>query len=96
MGLRHPAINATGLPTAPLTGHSVYLGLGEDPAMRGMVYRGLFDEEIRCEDLEAIRSSIQMNRGLGSEEFIGALEARLDRPVAVTKHGGSRKTLVTG
>lgn len=102
--VRHPgewpwssyAINAAGLPTAPLTGHSVYLGLGRDPAMRGTVYRSLFEQEIRCEDLEAIRSSIQMNRAFGSEEFIDALEARLNRPVAVTTHGGSRKTLVTG
>ena len=84
-------LNVSGAPFGLLTPHEVYGALGSEAADRGAAYARLLEEPIPPSDLEAIRSSVQMDRALGKDEFLVRWEAKLGRPVGVTAHGGSRK-----
>ena len=88
--------NASGAPGVPLIAHGTYLSLANDSVRRAEAYKRLFDREIPEDDLAAVRASLHKDRVLGCDSFRADMEAKLQRPVGITPHGGARKLKGTG
>jgi putative transposase len=79
--------NVTGEPTGLVTPHPEYLALGADAESRGNAYYRLFGEELREEQLEEIRRSIQQGSALGGEDFCRAVESLVGHAVSYVPQG---------
>ena len=89
--------NALGLEDPLLTPHSTYTALSAKPKQRQCQYRALFDGVLTGRQIEEIRTYLQQQRALGSEEFQQAVAVRLAR-CATTRpaHRPAGKTLKSG
>ena len=66
--------NGEGEPSAFITPHKLYLGLGSTPEDRQSTYRGLFRLQISEEEISKIRTAIQRSRPLGDDAFVQEVE----------------------
>lgn len=73
--------NALGTPDALVSGHEVYTALGESSGTRCKAYRALFESYPAPEELAGIRSSINEELVLGSEQFRDTIANRVRRRV---------------
>ena len=71
--------NGDGRSDALLTPHAVYLELGRTKATRASAYRGLFQQSLVADDVEAIRESTNRAWALGGDSFKAWIEARCGR-----------------
>ena len=70
------AANAFGAPSTVVMPHECYLALGEDPAARRELYRGILGTPLRQDELDAIRSAAAGNRPLGDDAFLERLQRK--------------------
>ena len=97
--VRHPAeypwssfrTNALGYPSALVTNHFVYAGLGSTPERRQAAYRGLFDTALTEHELHVIRAATRGGRAVGSVEFLERLKQQLGRSVEPSSRGRPRE-----
>ena len=82
--------NAHGRRDALVTPHSIYLSLG-DAVSRRRHYRELFADPLSANTLHSIRQATKAQTVLGTDEFRGALEAKLRRSLTRSRHGGDRR-----
>lgn len=83
--------NGVGASVACWTPHPVYLALGQTPAVRAEVYRGLFSGQIDDMALLDIRNAANQGMALGNERFKAEIEALAGRRVVGMKRGPKRK-----
>jgi len=79
--------NAFGARDPVVRAHPNYLALGEDAATRREAYRMLVEGAIAEQDLLAIRSHLQRQHALGTEDFRAAIEAQSGRRAGPGKIG---------
>lgn len=75
-----------------LTAHPIYLGLGQDDVSRKEAYQALFEHHIPDNSLKEIRDALQKAWVLGDSRFKQQIEQQLGRSVALSAHGGDRKS----
>jgi len=85
------AQNASGDPRHPIVPHALYFGLGPGPAERANAYRAMVGGGIRDSDIDLIRTCARKCRALGSDEFCGEVESRLERAVVPRGQGRPKK-----
>nr|WP_229421592.1 transposase [Massilia aquatica] len=81
------AVNALGAPTSLITPHPLYLALAGTIAERRTSYQALFNDELRTDDLQAVRRATNGNFVLGDECFSDVVSGALDRIVVPQKGG---------
>ena len=67
-----------------------YWALGNTPFDRASAYHDLLGESARASDLERITSAARKGWALGSNEFVGELGVRTDRPLQPRRRGRPR------
>lgn len=75
-----------------LTAHPIYQRLGQDEASRKEAYQALFAHHIPDNSLKEIRDALQKAWVLGDGHFKQQIEQQLGRSVALSAHGGDRKS----
>lgn len=81
------ATNAHGISNVIINPHECYLALGTTPALRQMVYRGLFENIVKTDELDLIRASLNSGTPLGNDRFKREIENLLGYKVGVVKRG---------
>ena len=84
--------NALGYPSAFLSNHEVYEGLGSSPPRRQAAYRAFFEVPLTGDELECIRAATRSGRAVGSVEFLERVKAQANRPVIVAARGRPAST----
>jgi len=79
--------NAAGRVDPLLTPHPEYLALGSDPIARASSYRALFADALPDELVGEIRSYLQQQKALGTDQFRSWVEARTGLFAAVRPVG---------
>jgi len=80
---------------AAISEHPLYLALGTSSGERHLTFRALSNEPLAERVLEEIRTAINTDSALGSEEFLDDAEGMLGRSVRPSKRGRPAK-VVTG
>ena len=75
-----------------LTAHPIYLGLGQDEVSRKQAYQALFEHQIPDSSLKEIRDALQKAWVLGDGRLKQQIEQQLGKRVALSAHGGDRKS----
>lgn len=70
-----------------ITDHPLYWGLGNTPFAREAAYRELISHQPASEELKIMEQALLAGKPLGSEQFLVALEKRINRPVRPGKRG---------
>lgn len=84
--------NAMGRADSVISPHDLYQQLGPGPAERQTAYRGLFNEVLEENLLQALRKGTNDCTIVGSEEFETEIAAMLVRRVKKYSHGGDRRS----
>jgi len=84
--------NAMGKTDSMLSPHALYQALGNSPAERQKVYRGLFKEILAENELLALRKATNNCTLLGDNTFQAEIAAMLARRVKKYSHGGDRRS----
>jgi len=69
------------------------MALGDSPKSRQRAYRQLFHAALGAGQLDAIRSTVQTGRPLGSDRFRDQIEAALKRKVGQARRGRPMRRL---
>jgi putative transposase len=83
--------NALGQANPLIQPHPIYLGLGPTPGQRLAAYRALFADGVPAAETESIRSALQRQHPLGSQQFRAAIEAQLGRRAGPGRIGRPRR-----
>lgn len=84
--------NALGKENSLIKAHELYLALGLNAAEQCKAYRGLFADQIKPKELEAIREATNKSWVLGSGKFRDKVEALTARQAQPKDKGGDRKS----
>ena len=84
--------NALGDENTFITPHALYLALGDTPKARCAAYRALFDEQLPCDTIEAIRNATNKAWVLGHTQFQENIESITSRQAQPKPRGGDRRS----
>ena len=81
------SFNGAGQLNSLISPHALYSNLGVDLKKRLRAYRGLFHNELRNREINAIRSATNGNFVLGSDKFRREIETALGKRTSPGKPG---------
>ena len=83
--------NAHGREDKLTQAHEVYLALGGDEGERQRAYQGMFRREANAEEVERLRTGINLCVPVGNDRFKAEIERRLQQRISYKARGRPRR-----